>query len=65
MSQKIDPNFLRRQREKREADKRAKLAEQAAADEARLQLDPLSRQKAIEAKIQELLNKAQPPTVGD
>lgn len=65
MPQKIDPHFLRRQREKREADKRAKLAEQAAADEARLQLDPLSRQKAIEAKIQELLNKAQPPTVGD
>jgi len=65
MSQKIDPNFLRRQREKREADKRAKLAEQAATDGTRLQLDPLSRQKAIEAKIQELLNKANPPTVSD
>ncbi len=55
-----DPHFLRRQREKREAEKKAKAlaAQHTAATQlpASTPLTPLTRQQAIEAKIKELLN---------
>ena len=60
-----DPNFLRRQREKREADKKAKAAAELAKANVVQQapIAPASRQKAIDARIQELLNKHQEDNV--
>lgn len=59
-----DPSFLRRQREKREAEKRARAAaeEQVSAPLKPLAkpLDPHARQQAIDAYIQELLAKQDP-----
>ncbi len=62
-----DPNFLRRQREKREAEKKAKLAAELARTNSAKPVvsDPLSRQRAIDAKIQELLDKQTPPADSD
>ena len=59
-----DPNFLRRQREKREAEKKAKLAAEQAAANRLSTLNPQTRQQAIDAHIQELLKRpssVQPP----
>jgi hypothetical protein len=55
-----DPNFLRRQREKREAERKAKTNAEAAAAQA-LQLNASNRQQAIDAKIQELLGQLPNP----
>lgn len=55
----LDPNFLRRQREKREAEKKKVLkAAQATTPVTPLPAVPQTRQKAIEARIQELLDKS-------
>lgn len=62
-----DPNFLRRQREKRDAEKKARAAAELAKASAAKPVvtDAQSRQQAIDAKIQELLQRQSPPADSD